>query len=228
MKIDLTKREILYQWDCDIFVKVTLEGDEKVDEIHFVNRLVRNDALAMMAKANENGDILVEVPKQLLVVPGKLYVYPIVYSENGEQTLGVETFTISAKEKNPDYIHSETEVLSYRKLSEELLQKMKKLEEEIAEKGNPTDEQVKDAVNAYLKENPIESGGSASKEQIKEVLTEALEEAKESGEFDGKDGEDGKEGYTPQKGKDYFTEEDKAEFVEDVLNALPTWQGGAY
>lgn len=35
-------------------------------------------------------------------------------------------------------------------------------------------------------------------------------------------------GYTPQKGVDYFTEADKAELVTNVLNALPTWRGGAY
>ena len=51
---------------------------------------------------------------------------------------------------------------------------------------------------------------------------------------------EGKDGYTPQKGidyfdgktpvkgTDYFTEADKTAFVTDVLNALPTWQGGAY
>lgn len=38
----------------------------------------------------------------------------------------------------------------------------------------------------------------------------------------------GTDGKTPQKGTDYFTEADKAELVTDVLNALPTWQGGAY
>lgn len=64
--------------------------------------------------------------------------------------------------------------------------------------------------------------------------------------FDGKDGEDGKDGYTPIKGKDYFdgqpgtpgytpqkgtdyyTDTDKAEMVNAVLSALPTWTGGSY
>ena len=36
------------------------------------------------------------------------------------------------------------------------------------------------------------------------------------------------DGKTPEKGVDYFTEADKTAFVEDVLNALPTWEGGAY
>ena len=36
------------------------------------------------------------------------------------------------------------------------------------------------------------------------------------------------EGKTPEKGVDYWTEEDKAEMVDAVLAALPTWTGGSY
>lgn len=58
--------------------------------------------------------------------------------------------------------------------------------------------------------------------------------------FDGKNGVDGKDGYTPVKGKDYFdgkdgktpvygedyfTEEDKAEMVSSVIDALPVYDG---
>lgn len=42
------------------------------------------------------------------------------------------------------------------------------------------------------------------------------------------DGENGPAGYTPVKGTDYWTETDKAEMVNDVLAALPTWTGGSY
>ena len=44
----------------------------------------------------------------------------------------------------------------------------------------------------------------------------------------GTDGKDGADGKTPVKGEDYFTEEDKAELVSDVLAALPAWEGGSY
>ena len=37
----------------------------------------------------------------------------------------------------------------------------------------------------------------------------------------GEPGEAGKDGYTPVKGTDYWTTEDKAAMVQDVLNALP-------
>lgn len=48
---------------------------------------------------------------------------------------------------------------------------------------------------------------------------------------DGKDGQDGApgaDGYTPVRGTDYWTAEDQAAIVQDVLNALPTWTGGDY
>lgn len=48
---------------------------------------------------------------------------------------------------------------------------------------------------------------------IKTVVDQALLEAKESGEFDGKDG------YTPQRGVDYWTEEDEARLSDAVETA---------
>lgn len=44
----------------------------------------------------------------------------------------------------------------------------------------------------------------------------------------GETGPAGTDGYTPVKGADYFTEEDKTELVNAVLAALPMWEGGSY
>lgn len=41
----------------------------------------------------------------------------------------------------------------------------------------------------------------------------------------GKDGSPGTNGYTPKKGVDYFTSDDKSEFVQSVINALPVYNG---
>lgn len=41
----------------------------------------------------------------------------------------------------------------------------------------------------------------------------------------GDPGANGKDGYTPIKGTDYFTEADKAEMVSAVLSALPVYNG---
>lgn len=44
----------------------------------------------------------------------------------------------------------------------------------------------------------------------------------------GDTGAQGTSGHTPVRGTDYWTTADKQEIVEDVLDALPTWTGGAY
>ena len=38
----------------------------------------------------------------------------------------------------------------------------------------------------------------------------------------------GSKGSSPQKGTDYWTTEDQQSIVSDVLEALPTWEGGSY
>ena len=48
-------------------------------------------------------------------------------------------------------------------------------------------------------------------------------------QYNGSDvGLKGDKGDMPVKGTDYWTAADKAEIVNDVLAALPTWQGGSY
>lgn len=48
-------------------------------------------------------------------------------------------------------------------------------------------------------------------------------------QYNGSDvGLKGDKGDTPVRGTDYWTAADKAEIVNDVLAALPTWQGGEY
>ena len=44
----------------------------------------------------------------------------------------------------------------------------------------------------------------------------------------GTDGTDGVDGITPVKGVDYFTEAEKAEIVQAVLNAMPVAEGGIF
>ena len=69
------------------------------------------------------------------------------------------------------------------------------------------------------------------KSELQQAVNDALTQAKESGEFNGSDGKDGKngtngkDGYTPVKGVDYWTEEDKAEIQSYVNNAI---LGGAW
>lgn len=44
----------------------------------------------------------------------------------------------------------------------------------------------------------------------------------------GEPGPKGDPGPAPIRGTDYWTEEDKAAILQEVLAALPTWTGGSY
>lgn len=113
--------------------------------------------------------------------------------------------------------------------------------------GAISDEKLAAAIAAYLEEHPIDAGldeaalaayltenGYLTDAALAEAITQALADAKTSGEFDGapgKDGADGSpgaDGYTPVRGVDYWTDEDKQQIVDDVLNALPDGDGVSY
>lgn len=73
-----------------------------------------------------------------------------------------------------------------------------------------------------LKSDIPDISGKLDAGKLPEAVNDALAQAKASGEFDGADG------YTPQKGKDYFTSDDKTEIVNLVLAALPAAEGVSY
>ena len=92
--------------------------------------------------------------------------------------------------------------------------------------------------NALEGKQPI--GDYVLANKLPEVIDDALTQAKASGEFDGPQGQKGDPGekgdkgdtglagYTPVKGTDYWTDTDKTDMLNDVLAALPTWNGGSY
>ena len=69
-----------------------------------------------------------------------------------------------------------------------------------------------------------ENGNSIDEGVVNRLITAQLEEAKESGAFNGKDGKDG---YTPVKRIDYFTQSDVQEIVTQVIAGLPVYNGEA-
>jgi hypothetical protein len=80
-------------------------------------------------------------------------------------------------------------------------------------------EKVKPLDEKYLPESVV------LESELNNVIGDALTQAKESGEFNGKDGKDGADGYTPVKGTDYFTPTDISDIVNEVITALPKYNG---
>lgn len=121
------------------------------------------------------------------------------YAYDTNYTKHEKMFKINARTKPEDYVYTETEVLNYNTLLERI---------------NDINENIGQEVEDYLTENPIEVdlSGYATKEDLETIeLTP---------------GPQGDPGYTPVKGTDYWTEEDKSEIVDDVLANIEIPEGG--
>lgn len=115
-------------------------------------------------------------------------------------------------------------------------------------KNGASEEQIANAVNDYLTKHPItetdpnvpdwakqkekptytaKDVGALSQDELQSGVDKALQQAKESGEFNGKDGKDGKDGIN---GNDYvLTESDKQDIADIVANeVLGVIENGSY
>ena len=101
---------------------------------------------------------------------------------------------------------------------------------ELKEKNAAQDEaltQLNEAIDAQGEEIAKKLNAT----ELPTAINTALAQAKASGEFNGKDGAPGTPGdpgYTPEKGVDYWTAQDKTDMINDVLAALPNASGVSF
>lgn len=219
-----------YQWDTGQQLAVIHE--EGCEEVHFCHN--GDEAALVCPIREEEGKRVADVPNILLQRAGTLMAYLSEETETGERIRKTNSFCVKDRPKPEDYIYTETEVINYNSLSNRL----EKLE----------GEGISQAVEAYLKENPVEAGATAeeaaqiqqNKEDIEqlskgkldasklpEAVGDALAQAKASGDFKGEKGDPGEPGKTPEKGKDYFTEADKQEIAELTAPLVDVPEGGS-
>lgn len=243
-------RSELWQWDTGR----TLSVDADCSQVHFSNKVFgRSIDVDVIEGAAIIPDILLQTDRDLNV-----WAF-VGTAENGYTKIS-KTFKVNRRNKPADYVFTPPEQTSL----EEIKEKIDYLE------SIQDPDAIKNAVNDYLEQNPVEAPvqsvngqtgtveltaadvGAISKNDLQEATNAVLAQAKASGEFDGADGAPGPQGpkgdtgpagqkgdtgdvgpagpagYTPVKGTDYFTAEDKAEMVNAVLAALPSAEGVSY
>lgn len=106
------EREALYQWDINR--RMVIE-DEAINQVHFCNR---TDECSLVVECyKENGKIYANIPNILLQDRWDIKVY--LYS-NGEYTKQCGMFKVIGRTKPTDYVYSETDVLKWDELAEEV------------------------------------------------------------------------------------------------------------
>lgn len=142
----LDGRDYFYQWDLDRKISV---NDKSITQLHFTNATT-NNALVVVVK-----DLEADVPNILLQESWDI----IVYGYDDNHTRYEQRFEVKKRSKPESYVYTETEVLNYNTLVQEL--------ENI-------NENIEAIVEEYLVENPpeidVDLTGYATEDYVKEAI----------------------------------------------------------
>ena len=185
-------RSELWQWDTGR----TLTVDADCSQVHFSNKVFGRSIDVDVV------DGVAIVPDILLQTDKGLNVWAFVGTAENGYTKISKTFKINRRNKPADYVFTPPDQTTLG----ELVERLGKIEE------SQDPDAIKNAVEDYLEQNPIEAPvqsvngqmgevkltaedvGAISKDDLQEATNKALAQAKASGEFDGKPGADGKDG----------------------------------
>ena len=185
-------RSELWQWDTGR----TLIVDADCSQVHFSNKVfgrsIDVDASYGVAIIP---DILLQTDKDLIV-----WAF-VGTAENGYTKIS-KTFKVNRRNKPADYVFTPPEQTTLEQIQEKI---------DYLESIQDPDA-IKNAVNDYLEQNPVEAPvqsvngktgavklnaidvGAISQDDLQEATNKVLAQAKESGEFDGSDGAPGPQG----------------------------------
>ena len=136
--------ERLWQWDVG---QRLIVADDICSEVHFCNGT--SECALVCEVYEEDGLRFVNIPNILLQDANPLKVFNMLCGDDEQHTKNAEIFPVFKRSKPDDYVYTETEIKSYAVLS-------KRIDE--LEKNGVSEEQIEKAVNAYLNENPIDTG----------------------------------------------------------------------
>lgn len=185
-------RSELWQWDTGR----TLAVDADCSQVHFSNKVFGRSIDVDVT------DGVAIIPDILLQTDNDLNVWAFVGTADNGYTKISKTFKVNRRNKPADYVFTPPEQTTLSELVERL--------DRIEESQDPN--AIKNAVEDYLEQNPVEvpvqsvngqmgevkltagDVGAISQDDLQEATNEALAQAKASGEFDGAPGKDGAPG----------------------------------
>ena len=215
-------RSELWQWDTGR----TLAVDADCSQVHFSNKVFGRSIDVDVA------DGVAIIPDILLQADKDLNVWAFVGTAENGYTKISKTLKVNRRNKPADYVFTPPDQTSL----EEIKERVGYLES-MQDPGA-----IKNAVEDYLEQNPVEAPvqsvngktgavklnaidvGAISQDNLQDATDKALAQAKASGEFDGAPGADG---HTPEYGVDYGTPEQiagisnqAAEILQPELNQI--------
>lgn len=112
----------LYQWDSN--VKLIVE-DDRINQVQFSQRFSRTASCVKV----ENRECF--IPNELLQSYCDIFAYACIVDNDGQICEFSEMFTIFARPKPDNYIYTPTEIITFKRIEDELNKKFEALEKEI-------------------------------------------------------------------------------------------------
>ena len=185
-------RSELWQWDTGR----TLIVDFDCSQVHFSNKVFGRSIDVNVA------DGVAIIPDVLLQTDNDLNVWAFSGTAENGYTKISKTFKVNRRNKPADYVFTPSDQTTLEQIQEKI---------DYLESIQDPDA-IKNAVNDYLEQNPVEAPvqsvngktgavklnaidvGAISQDNLQEATNKVLAQAKESGEFDGADGAPGPQG----------------------------------
>ena len=192
-------RSELWQWDTGR--KLTVDAD--CSQVHFSNKIFGRSIDVDVV------DGVAIIPDILLQTDKDLNVWAFVGTAENGYTKISKTFKVNRRNKPSDYVFTPPEQTSLEEIKKEI-EYLKSFQDPDA---------IKNAVEDYLEQNPVEAPvqsvngktgeveltsedvGAISQDDLQEATNEALAQAKASGDFDGPQGPAGPQGEKGDKGE---------------------------
>ena len=192
-------RSEFWQWDTGR--KLTVDAD--CSQVHFSNKIFGRSIDVDVV------DGVAIIPDILLQTDNDLNVWAFVGTAENGYTKISKTFKVNRRNKPSDYVFTPPEQTSLEEIKKEI-EYLKSFQDPDA---------IKNAVEDYLEQNPVESPvqsvngktgeveltsedvGAISQDDLQEATNEALAQAKASGDFDGPQGPAGPQGEKGDKGE---------------------------
>lgn len=109
----------LYQWDLNM--RVILTNVPAGTEVHYSNIKDNvSESCITAVSYSENGYVYADIPNKLLQISGIILVYLYIQDEDKAWTELKTEIIVLPRKKPANYVYTETEVLTYKKLEEKL------------------------------------------------------------------------------------------------------------
>lgn len=112
----------LYQWDSN--VKLIVE-DDRINQVQFSQRFSRTASCVKV----ENGECF--IPNEFLQSYYDIFAYACIVDNDGQVCEFSEMFTVFARPKPDNYIYTPTEIITIKRIEDELNKKFEALAKEI-------------------------------------------------------------------------------------------------